>query len=121
MSVKLTANRIRLAIALGLLTGTASLAASPAAAGECPADQIMQGALTSGETMPKDVTDDVLEAAARMLAERLNTALRLTDRPEAVHLAAGPACRWCGLAPTCPEKQRWDDERADTAADVLPF
>ena len=41
MSVKLTANRIRLAIALGLLTGTASLAASPAAAGECPADQIM--------------------------------------------------------------------------------
>ena len=71
--------------------------------------------------MPKDVTDDVLEAAARMLAERLNTALRLTDRPEAVHLAAGPACRWCGLAPTCPEKQRWDDERADTAADALPF
>lgn len=62
MSVKLIANRTRLAIALGLLTGTASLAASPAAAGECPADQIMQGALTSGETMPKDVTDDVLAA-----------------------------------------------------------
>ncbi|WP_157965077.1 PD-(D/E)XK nuclease family protein [Euzebya rosea] len=69
----------------------------------------------------EDVTDDVLEAAARGLADRLNTALRLTDRPEAVNLSAGPACRWCGLAPTCPERQRWDDERADTATDALPF
>jgi quercetin dioxygenase-like cupin family protein len=30
------------------------------AAGECPADQVMAGAITAGETMPKDVTDTVL-------------------------------------------------------------
>jgi quercetin dioxygenase-like cupin family protein len=33
-----------------------------AIAGDCPADQVMAGALTGGETMPKDVTDTVLSA-----------------------------------------------------------
>lgn len=36
--------------------------AVPAFAGQCPANQVMVGARTSGETMPKDVTDDVLSA-----------------------------------------------------------
>ncbi|WP_457939885.1 cupin domain-containing protein [Mesorhizobium sp. 10J20-29] len=62
MSVRLIANRTRIVVALGLLAGATALATAPASAGECPADQVMQGALTSGETMPKDVTDDVLSA-----------------------------------------------------------
>jgi quercetin dioxygenase-like cupin family protein len=44
--------------------GAAALAlvsfASVAHAGECPADKIKDGAVTSGQMMPKDVTDDVL-------------------------------------------------------------
>ena len=48
-------------IALGLLASVASFSAS-AYAGECPADQVMAGALTSGETMPVGVTDEVLSA-----------------------------------------------------------
>lgn len=35
---------------------------APAFAGECPADQVMKGARTEGETMPKAVTDTVLSA-----------------------------------------------------------
>ncbi len=34
--------------------------AGPAAAGECPADKVMAGARTSGETMPAGVTDTVI-------------------------------------------------------------
>jgi quercetin dioxygenase-like cupin family protein len=43
------------AIALAALTGFAQ-------AGECPADKVKEGAVTTGEMMPKDVTDDVLSS-----------------------------------------------------------
>lgn len=62
----------------------------------------------------EEVSDDVLEAAARGLVERIITALRLTDDPVARTLVAGPACRWCGLAATCEEKARADAEYAAT-------
>lgn len=45
--------------ALGLLA-VASLHAIPAAAGDCPADQIAAGATAPGVTAPEGVTDDVL-------------------------------------------------------------
>jgi mannose-6-phosphate isomerase-like protein (cupin superfamily) len=59
-----SANRtpLRMILAFGLLTTTAAFTAAPAFAGECPADQVMKGAVTSGETMPVGVTDDVLAA-----------------------------------------------------------
>lgn len=50
-----------LALSLALLSGGVAFT-SPVLAGECPADQVAEGAVTSGETMPKDVTDDVLSA-----------------------------------------------------------
>jgi mannose-6-phosphate isomerase-like protein (cupin superfamily) len=58
------ANRtpLRMILAFGLLATTAAFTAAPAFAGECPADQVMKGAVTSGETMPVGVTDDVLAA-----------------------------------------------------------
>jgi quercetin dioxygenase-like cupin family protein len=48
-------------IALGVLASVAGLSTS-AMAGECPADQVAAGALTSGETMPVGVTDEVLSS-----------------------------------------------------------
>jgi quercetin dioxygenase-like cupin family protein len=42
------------------LAGAFCLTAGGAIAGECPADQVMAGALSSGETAPKGVTDEVL-------------------------------------------------------------
>jgi len=59
-----SANRtpLRMILAFGLLATTAAFTAAPAFAGECPADQVMKGAVTSGETMPVGVTDDVLAA-----------------------------------------------------------
>jgi quercetin dioxygenase-like cupin family protein len=48
-------------IALGVLASVSAFSA-PAMAGECPADQIAAGALTSGETMPVGVTDEVLSS-----------------------------------------------------------
>ena len=69
--------------------------------------------IDEGAFDPEDITDDVLEAAARGLADRMATALRLTDEPVARDLVAGPACRWCGLAETCEEKARADAEFAE--------
>jgi quercetin dioxygenase-like cupin family protein len=63
MLSKLTRDRnpLRAVLALGLLA-SAVVFSGAASAGECPADQVMQGALTSGETKPVGVTDDVLSA-----------------------------------------------------------
>lgn len=63
MLSKITACRrpLNAAIAFGLFASVTALAAS-AHAGECPADQVMPGAITSGETMPVGVTDEVLSA-----------------------------------------------------------
>lgn len=47
------------ALAFAVL-GSAVALSIPAFAGECPADQVAAGALTSGETMPVGVTDEVL-------------------------------------------------------------
>lgn len=68
--------------------------------------------LDEGRWETEDVDEDVLEAAARQLADRLESAIRLTDDPVARHLVAGPYCRWCGLADTCEEKARADAEYA---------
>jgi len=63
MLTKVTQPRgaINAMLALGLLATAAAFSGS-AFAGECPADQVMQGAVTSGETMPVGVTDEVLSA-----------------------------------------------------------
>jgi quercetin dioxygenase-like cupin family protein len=63
MLSKVTAYRrpLDVVMAIGLLASVAAFAAS-AHAGECPADQVMKGAVTSGETKPVGVTDEVLSA-----------------------------------------------------------
>ncbi|MEQ8934344.1 MAG: cupin domain-containing protein [Amphiplicatus sp.] len=50
-----------LVMGAGFLT-LAAIIASPANAGECPADQIKPGVRASGEMTPKDVTDTELNA-----------------------------------------------------------
>ncbi len=69
--------------------------------------------LDEGRHDVEDVTEDVLEAAARELATRIGTAIRLADEPEVRTLVAGPYCRWCGLAEDCEEKARADAEWAE--------
>jgi quercetin dioxygenase-like cupin family protein len=61
MLSKVTTYRCPLTVALGLLASVAALSV-PAHAGECPADQVAVSAITSGETMPSGVTDEVLSA-----------------------------------------------------------
>lgn len=51
-----------IAVFLIALVPTNFTLAASAFAGQCPADQVMAGARTTGESMPKDVTDDVLSA-----------------------------------------------------------
>ena len=48
-------------LATALVSGVVGVSGG-AYAGECPADQVMNGAVTSGETMPKGVTDEVLSS-----------------------------------------------------------
>ena len=71
--------------------------------------------IDEGSWVEETVTDDVLEAAARGVVERVIAAIRLTDDPTPVTLNAGPMCRWCGLADSCIEKKRADAEYAATA------
>jgi quercetin dioxygenase-like cupin family protein len=52
---------LKAVLALGLLASAAAFSGS-AFAGECPADKVMEGAVTSGETKPVGVTDEVLSA-----------------------------------------------------------
>jgi len=68
----------------------------------------------------EEIDADSLEAAARSVADRATRAAGLTwQRPEdeALRLVAGPSCRWCGRAPSCPAKAQADAEWALSAPD----
>jgi hypothetical protein len=72
--------------------------------------------LDEAEWDADDVDTDMLEAAARGVAEKAAIAARLTwSRPPAsdLRLLPGPACGWCNRAPSCPAKA------ADDAAALL--
>lgn len=59
----------------------------------------------------EDVDADVLEAAVRTVDAKARRAARLEfDRPPdgELRLVAGPACNWCGRAPSCPARAAWD-------------
>jgi quercetin dioxygenase-like cupin family protein len=55
-----TMQQLRRGLAGAALAASLALLASPASAGQCPADKTKAGVRTSGEMKPKDVTDNVL-------------------------------------------------------------
>ena len=66
----------------------------------------------------EDVDEDVLEAAARTVVDKVNRAALLQFRrpPEdELRLLAGPACNWCGRNPTCPAFAEAERARLDAA------
>jgi hypothetical protein len=60
--------------------------------------------LDDGTYRPEDVTEDVLEAAARRVAGAVLRHVELMGEREP-SLRPGPWCRWCPRAETCPEAQ----------------
>ena len=52
--------QFRRGLAVAALIAGVAFAASPASAGQCPADKTKAGVRLTGETKPKDVTDTVL-------------------------------------------------------------
>jgi hypothetical protein len=61
--------------------------------------------LAEGDWDYEDVEEATLEAAARTVVEKAARAARLAYDPpaeEELRLVPGPACNWCGRAPTCP-------------------
>ena len=58
--------------------------------------------LDDGSYHPEDVTEDVLEAAARRVAAAAVRHVELLGEREPV-LRPGPWCRWCPRATECPE------------------
>jgi hypothetical protein len=80
--------------------------------------------LDGGTWDAEDVDDDVLEAAARTVADKAERAARLTfQRPadEQLRLVAGAACRWCSRAPSCPLAQRAGANPFYTTAAGSPY
>ena len=65
--------RLRQGLYAAVLAAGAFIAAAPAMAGECPADKVSPGVRTSGETMPKGVTDTVL-ASVDLAKEKVKLA-----------------------------------------------
>jgi quercetin dioxygenase-like cupin family protein len=61
------------ALSAAALMAGAFLIAAPAKAGECPANKVSPGFRTSGETMPKGVTDTTL-ASIDLSREKVNLA-----------------------------------------------
>ena len=55
-----TMQQLRRGLTGAALAASLALLASPASAGQCPADKTKAGVRTSGEMKPKDVTDNVL-------------------------------------------------------------
>lgn len=63
MNFTLTTNRISLAaLAVTALTFGASLPATSAFAGDCPADQVAENGMKPGPMMPKGVTDTIIQS-----------------------------------------------------------
>ena len=60
MIERVTMQNLRRGLAVATLAAGVAFAASPASAGERPADKIKAGVRTTGEMKPKDVTDNVL-------------------------------------------------------------
>lgn len=58
--------------------------------------------LEDGTYRPEDVTEDILEAAARRAADAASRHVSLLGGQEPV-LRAGPWCGWCPRRDTCPE------------------
>lgn len=58
--------------------------------------------LEDGTYRPEDVTEDLLEAAARRVADAASKHVLLLERQEPV-LRPGPWCGWCPRRDTCPE------------------
>ncbi|HEX8168784.1 MAG TPA: cupin domain-containing protein [Beijerinckiaceae bacterium] len=58
--IRVNKGQIRRGLTVVSLVAGVALAAFPASAGQCPADQMKTGARTTGEMKPKDVTDTVL-------------------------------------------------------------
>jgi hypothetical protein len=58
-----------------------------------------------------DVTDDLLTAALRRVADGAAKVLALTTGQQEPTLNPGPACGWCARYDTCEGARRWDEER----------
>ena len=96
---RVTMQQLRRGLAGAALAAGLALLASPASAGQCPADKTKAGVRTSGEMKPKDVTDNVLgmielgqgEGRARRPAAAPAQARRAARRRRAVAQPRGPA------------------------------
>jgi quercetin dioxygenase-like cupin family protein len=60
MISRVNRDQLRRGLCVATILAGATLIAAPARAGQCPADKTQAGARTTGETKPKDVTDNVL-------------------------------------------------------------
>jgi mannose-6-phosphate isomerase-like protein (cupin superfamily) len=65
--------RLQQGLYAAVLAAGAFITAAPVMAGECPADKVSAGLRTSGETMPKGVTDTVL-ASVDLAKEKVKLA-----------------------------------------------
>lgn len=58
-----------------------------------------------------EVTDDLLLAALRRVADGAAKVVALTQGNQKPTLNPGPACGWCARYDTCEGARRWDEER----------
>ncbi|MFN8041576.1 MAG: PD-(D/E)XK nuclease family protein [Acidimicrobiales bacterium] len=71
--------------------------------------------LDGARAHPEDVTEDLLEAAARRVVAGATRLVELRRDPSVARTRPGPACRWCALSATCDDGRRFldGDDRLD--------
>ena len=63
--------------------------------------------LDQGRLIPEEVSEQLLEAAARRLIDGVQKVVDLLEVRRSPTRRPGPACRWCLLAATCDDGQRY--------------
>ncbi|MBI1845121.1 MAG: PD-(D/E)XK nuclease family protein [Actinobacteria bacterium] len=66
---------------------------------------------------PENVTEQVLEAAARRTIAGVTRLIELQLGLRSPQITPNPACGWCALRPTCAGAEEWDLARRHDSAD----
>ena len=71
--------------------------------------------LDGARAHPEDVTEALLEAAARRVVAGATRLVELRDDPTGARTRPGPPCRWCPASATCDDGRRYldGDDRLD--------
>jgi hypothetical protein len=74
---------------------------------EVPPRKLASFYLDAAQPVVEDVTEPMLRSTLRRTLDGINAMVELRVEGRAARKRPGPPCRWCGLANSCEEGQRY--------------